>query len=102
VRIDNDHLVACSVGNVYLRAEGVRIPVVLSPGVLGGHVRHFLRFEAHIGPGARIAIFSDGLSSRFSLSDTRELTPQEACDRLLAAHRHHHDDSTVLIIDFED
>jgi negative regulator of sigma-B (phosphoserine phosphatase) len=95
-------LEGCGVGNVELRASRGKIPVVLSPGVLGGHIRKLRVFRASLAPGERLAMFSDGLSSRLDLSLTRGLPASAACDLLLERFRRPHDDASVLILDLDE
>jgi negative regulator of sigma-B (phosphoserine phosphatase) len=94
-----DQLEGCSVGNVDLRAIGVRIPVVLSPGVVGGTVRKVRVFRATIHSGARLAIFSDGISSRVALEESKHLAPKDACTTILEKYSRRDDDSTIVIVD---
>ena len=49
-------LTGCSVGNVELRAARSRVPVVLSPGVLGSSVGRLHLFEATLSTGDRLEI----------------------------------------------
>jgi phosphoserine phosphatase RsbX len=94
-------LEGCGIGNVELRAIGSRVPVLLTPGVLGTSIKRMRTFEARLAPGDRLVIFTDGLSSRMDLDRVRGLPPGEACDVLMAQYRRTHDDSTVLVTDIE-
>jgi len=94
-------LSACSVGNVDMKSLGTRVPVVLSPGILGVNVRRMRVFEVTIETSSRFAIFSDGISTRFSLEDTGGLEPGAACSWILERYAHEHDDATVLVADVE-
>jgi negative regulator of sigma-B (phosphoserine phosphatase) len=49
--------------------------------------------------GARLALISDGVSTRFRLEELRGLAPEEACKTIMDRHRRHDDDATVLIAD---
>jgi negative regulator of sigma-B (phosphoserine phosphatase) len=91
----------CGVGNVELRVHGDDVPVILSPGVLGGSVRQFRVFRGQLHALTRMVIFSDGISSRFSLERMRQLTAADACKRIVSEHAHAHDDATVLVADFD-
>jgi phosphoserine phosphatase RsbX len=91
----------CGVGNVDLVARGAEIPAVLTNGILGRANPRFRRFEGRLAAGSRVAIFTDGVSARLSLDDTRALPPRAACRAILASHRRNHDDATVLIADAE-
>jgi negative regulator of sigma-B (phosphoserine phosphatase) len=94
-------LEACAVGNVQLSATSADVPLVLSAGVLGLRVAKFRVCEARLEPGARIALFSDGISSKFRLADSRRLAPKQACDLTIERYRKKEDDSTILIADLE-
>ena len=90
---------ACAVGNVSMRASGVAFDVPMSPGVLGGRVRKMRVTEATPRPRARLALFSDGLSSRWSLEPASTLRAREVCDQLFSAYAKTTDDATLLIVD---
>jgi negative regulator of sigma-B (phosphoserine phosphatase) len=94
-------LEGCGVGNVELRTTASAVPVVLSPGILGGTVRQFRVFRGQLGPQNRLAIFSDGISGRFTLDSLRQLTPAQACARLMSENGRAHDDATVVVADCE-
>jgi phosphoserine phosphatase RsbX len=90
---------ACAVGNVCMKASGMAFDVPMSPGVLGGRVRKMRVAEVAPGPRARLALFSDGLSSRWSLDVASGQRAREACALLFAAHAKTTDDATLLIAD---
>jgi len=94
-------LESCAVGNVQLSCLNAAVPLVLSSGVLGMRVAKFRVCEAVLNPGCRIALFSDGISTKFRLDDTRNLVPQQACQLALERHRKKEDDATILIVDVE-
>lgn len=91
----------CSVGNVDMRVLGSQVPVVQSPGILGVRVRRYHVFRADLAPGARLVLFSDGVSSQAPVAETRDMDAGEACQFLLRGYRRSHDDATVLVIDVE-
>jgi negative regulator of sigma-B (phosphoserine phosphatase) len=97
--VDEGWIEGCGVGNVDLRVQGARIPVMLSPGVLGGQVRSFRVFRGELHAGSRLALFSDGISSRFTLEHVRALAPADAVSRIVTQHAYTHDDATLLIAD---
>lgn len=92
-------LEGCAVGNVEMRCQRSRLPVVLSPGVIGSQLRRPRVFEGDLADGDRLVMFSDGVSSRFSLHDVRDLSPADACRSIFAGYRRAHDDATVLVMD---
>jgi phosphoserine phosphatase RsbX len=94
-------LEGCAVGNVQLRCLDISVPLVLSSGVLGQRLPKLRVCEAELRPGARLALFSDGLSSQFRLEDTRQLTPQQGCQFAIERHRKKEDDCSILIADLE-
>jgi negative regulator of sigma-B (phosphoserine phosphatase) len=96
-----DRLEVCAVGNVQLTSLFADVPLVLSSGVLGLRVAKFRVCEASLEPGARIALYSDGISSKFRLDDSRRLAPKQACDLTIERYRKKEDDSTILIADLE-
>jgi negative regulator of sigma-B (phosphoserine phosphatase) len=101
VVLHEGRLEGCGVGNVELRVHGSQVPVVLSPGVLGGSVRQLRVFQGTLLPPSRMILFSDGISSRFVMDHMRGLSPTDACNQLLTRHGHAHDDATVVVVDVE-
>jgi negative regulator of sigma-B (phosphoserine phosphatase) len=96
-----DHkLEACSVGNVEMRTWRSRIPIVLTPGIVGSQLRKPRVFSGELPDEDRIVVFTDGVSSRFVLSDLRALSAAEACKAIMKANRRPHDDATVMVADF--
>ncbi|HEY2512333.1 MAG TPA: PP2C family serine/threonine-protein phosphatase [Polyangiaceae bacterium] len=94
-------LQGCGVGNVELATIRTRVPVVLTPGIVGGHVRVLRPFEGPAPPGSRFVLYSDGISSRFSNEEIGLLPRVEACRHLMEKHRKAHDDATVMVVDVE-
>jgi negative regulator of sigma-B (phosphoserine phosphatase) len=92
-------LEACGVGNVEMRCEHARVPIVLTPGIIGGRLRSPRVFSGELRSTDRVVIFTDGVSSRFSLKDVRNLSPADACREILVRGRRTHDDATVLVAD---
>jgi phosphoserine phosphatase RsbX len=92
----------CAVGNVQLTCANATIPLVLSAGVLGMRVPKFRVCAGDLRPGARIAIFTDGLSTRIGLDEVRDLGPDAACRMLFERHRKKEDDATILIADLDE
>jgi len=99
--VHGDELDGCGVGNVELRTSGSEVPVVLSPGILGGTVRNFRVFHGKLHQRSRIVLFSDGVSARFELDSMRHLGPGELSQRLVAQHGRDYDDATALVVDYE-
>ncbi len=98
--LSEGRLEACSVGNVEMRCHRSRVPILLSPGVLGTQLKRVRVFSGKLEQPDRIVVFSDGISARFSLNDTQDLAPAAACRAILERCRRAHDDATVLVADF--
>jgi negative regulator of sigma-B (phosphoserine phosphatase) len=96
-----DTLEGCAVGNVQFSCINGTVPMVLSSGVLGQRMPKLRVCEAKLRPGIRIAVFSDGISSKFRLDESRQLRPQQACEFAIERHRKKEDDATILIADLE-
>ncbi len=92
-------LVCCGVGNVEIRCLGAKVPILLSPGVLGARVQSFRICRAALPPEARLVMFSDGISYRAQLEALRNLDPESFCDALMRDHRKVEDDASVLVCD---
>jgi len=99
--IQGRRIAACAVGNVMLASANALVPLVLSSGVLGHRVPKFRVCEGELRAGARIALFSDGISSKFRLDESLRLKPAEACRLAIERHRKHEDDSTILLADMD-
>jgi negative regulator of sigma-B (phosphoserine phosphatase) len=98
--VAGNRLEACSVGDVDMRCWRTRIPVVLTPGIVGSQLRRPRVFGGDLLDDDRIVVFSDGVSARFSLGDARELSPADACRAIMKTHRRAHDDATMMVADF--
>lgn len=94
-------LEACAVGNVQLLCTNTSIPLVLSAGVLGARVTKYRVCEAQLNKAARIAIYSDGISSRLRSDEIRTGTASEACKVTIERHRKKEDDATILVADVD-
>ncbi|MFO0588006.1 MAG: SpoIIE family protein phosphatase [Polyangiaceae bacterium] len=89
----------CGIGNVELRVLKNRVPVVLTPGILGVSTLRARIFEGSVSSGARLLMFSDGISPRMDMERTAKLSAEEACRSLVERYRRAHDDASLLIID---
>ncbi|HEY8378580.1 MAG TPA: SpoIIE family protein phosphatase [Nannocystis sp.] len=94
-------LICCGVGNVEIRCVGAKLPILLSPGVLGARVQSFRVCRGELPRGARLVLFSDGISQRAPLDALRHLDAETLCDTLMREHRKPDDDATVLVCDTE-
>lgn len=93
--------VCCGVGNVEIRCLGARLPILLSPGVLGARVQSFRICRGELPPDCRVVLFSDGISHRAPLESLRQLDPDALCDTLMREHRKPGDDASVVICDYK-
>lgn len=91
----------CGIGNVELRSSKDRVPVVLTPGILGVQLQRMRTFESRLSVGARIFIYSDGVSPRMDLERVAGLSAESACAALMQRYRRSHDDATLLVADIE-
>jgi negative regulator of sigma-B (phosphoserine phosphatase) len=89
----------CAVGNVSLMCTGCSVPLVLSPGVLGHQVSRYRVGACQVSSGARLALLSDGVSTRFRLEEYKHLSPEEACKAIMGRYRRKEDDASVLVAD---
>jgi negative regulator of sigma-B (phosphoserine phosphatase) len=94
-------LEGCAVGNVQFSCANTSVPMVLSSGVLGHRMPRLRVCEAQMRAGSRLAMFSDGISSKFRVDESRQLSPQLACQMAVERHRKKEDDCTILIADLE-
>lgn len=94
-------LETCAVGNVQISTVNATVPLVLSAGVLGMRVPKFRVCEALLKKGSRIALYSDGISSRFRAEETQLLSPEAACKQTIERYRKNEDDATILIADLD-
>lgn len=97
--VSGGRIEACGVGNVEMRVRGAKVPIMLSPGILGSHVRRFRSFSAILDVPTRLVIYSDGISARFSFDELDTLSPSAACERLFGTRARAHDDASVLVAD---
>lgn len=102
VLLQGGKLEGCGVGNVDLRVLGGSVPVVQSPGILGVRVRRFNVFTASVSPGARLVLFSDGISASVPVAELRDMDLAQACRFVLKGYRRDHDDATILVVDLKD
>jgi phosphoserine phosphatase RsbX len=100
--VTRETITACSVGNIELRSTGMRLPFVLTAGVLGIRLRPLRVLSTKRTGRARLAAYSDGISSRFHLEDLAAYSTSEACRAIFERHRRPHDDATVLFADLAD
>ena len=92
----------CAVGNVALMTMNCAVPLVLSAGVLGDQGSRFCVGACEISNRARLALLSDGISTRFRLEEYKQLDPQAACKEIMGRYRRKEDDASVLVADVRD
>src|SRR5262249_15429330 len=81
--VREDRIEGCGVGNVEMRSMVSRVPVVLTPGIVGVRHQTLRVFECRLVPGARILMFSDGVSPRMDVEPYQELSTQSACTAIM-------------------
>lgn len=87
------------VGNIDVQAVSVEdIHPICLPGIVGRRVRKLQPFEYRLHPGDLLAVYSDGISSRFDLRQMPGENVQELADAILADHGKGHDDATCVVI----
>ncbi len=101
LRIDteNHELTYAGIGNVEMHSIsklGVR-PVNL-PGIVGGRIRRIQEMSYTLSPGDVLAIFTDGISNRFSLEKYSKLEAQAMAEAIFEEHAKDHDDATCVTI----
>ncbi len=94
-------VVCCGVGNVEVRCFGGKLPVLLSPGVLGARVQKFRICQAELTVDSRLIVFSDGISQRSPFETMRHLNVEDMCDVVIREHRKPSDDATVVACDLK-
>ena len=92
----------CAVGNVALMCVGCSVPLVLSAGVLGHQVSKFRIGACQLPHPCRLALLSDGISTRFRLEEYKQLDPSATCREIMTRHRRKEDDASVLVADVLD
>ena len=75
--------------------------MVLTPGILGGSTFRPRVFEGSLSSGARLLLFSDGVSPRMDLERFAKLSAESACKSLMERYRRSHDDATLLVVDIQ-
>lgn len=96
---DANEVAAAGIGNVALRVTGLALAMVPVPGIVGVRARSFRGFEAALSTGARLVLFSDGISSRFSLDELTVRDTERAADSLFERCARDHDDATLVVLD---
>jgi negative regulator of sigma-B (phosphoserine phosphatase) len=91
----------CGVGNVELALARVKLPVILTPGIVGMNMRSLHVFEGIAGIGSRMVLYSDGISSSILGDDFGALPHKVACEKLMEKFRKSHDDATLMVADVE-
>ena len=94
-------IVCCGVGNVELRCFGSKLPMLLSPGVLGARVQKFRMCRAELVVDSRLVLFSDGISQRSPLETMLHLSVEDLCEAVIREHRKPSDDATVVACDLK-
>jgi phosphoserine phosphatase RsbX len=96
---ERHELTHAGVGNVELQAVSrAAIHPPNSPGVVGIRLRRIMVSVFALSPGDLLAVFTDGVSSRYRLEAYRALPVQAAAEAIVREHGKDHDDASCLII----
>ncbi len=68
------------------------------PGVVGSRIRRVSENSYELSDGDLIVVYSDGISSRFDLSEYRLLPASSLAQTILQNHAKDHDDATCVAI----
>jgi negative regulator of sigma-B (phosphoserine phosphatase) len=100
VTVDGDRLETGGVGNVALRVvTGTHVPFVPTPGIVGSQMRKLRIARVRIAEATRLALQSDGISSRVPSASFEVGSPEEVSRRIVLDHASPLDDATVLVLD---
>lgn len=89
------------VGNIGAQVySALPIKPISKNGIVGYKLPQLLKLAYSFNPGDTFVLFSDGISSRFSLDSTLILTmaPQALAEQILTLHGKDSDDATVVAI----
>lgn len=101
IRLDGNkrEIQYAGVGNVELMAVSVDpIRPISKAGIIGRRLGRLLHFEYSLHHGDLLAVFTDGISSRFSLESLRDMDPPALCREVLSEWGKAHDDATIVAI----
>jgi hypothetical protein len=98
VVLGGGRIAACAVGNVELRMYGASIPFRLTAGILGKQMKRLHVVDAQL-ERARIALYSDGVSSKFYLDDYTTKPLATTCEAIFATCARSTDDASLLLAD---
>jgi phosphoserine phosphatase RsbX len=89
------------VGNIGAHAySAAPIKPISKNGIIGYRMPHLLKLAYSYNFGDTFVLYSDGISSRFSLDTTIDPAqePQSLADRILHVHGKDNDDATVIVV----
>ena len=103
LRIDQEQekLSFVGIGNIELRAIGhykSSCPAICLPGIVGRPLRRVKAFEAEIHIGDTLALFTDGISTRFELKQYRRIQFCDIASTIMQERGKDHDDATCLVL----
>ncbi len=103
LRLDgNEHRAEfVGVGNIGIQVySSQQIKPISKNGILGYRLPALLQLRYTYNPGDTFVLYSDGISSRFSLDTTLnlKLTPQLLADSILQTYGKPIDDATVVVV----
>ena len=102
-RVVGDKISYAGVGNIAgtLISSGKSQGMVSQNGTLGSYRRRGLQFEYARDPGARLIMYSDGISGRWELKNRADLLARHPAIIAAAIYRDHgrgRDDATVVVV----
>ncbi|MBN2381460.1 SpoIIE family protein phosphatase [bacterium] len=96
---EKQSLTFAGIGNIELQAISAHpIRPICSPGVIGHRYHKILVFKYELTAGDLIAIYTDGISSRFQLKNYRHLQVDTMANAILQDHKKYHDDRTCITL----
>jgi negative regulator of sigma-B (phosphoserine phosphatase) len=95
--IQEGELFGCGVGNISFRGSRPALSILSVAGVLGARSSSPKLFRCALQAGDRLALFSDGISGRFSWEELRTMTTADAARYVLEKYGHNHDDATISL-----
>jgi negative regulator of sigma-B (phosphoserine phosphatase) len=94
-----EQLIGGGVGNISFRASRPALSVLSVPGVLGVRGGTPKIFRCKLQLGDRVAVFSDGISGKFSWEELYSMAPEDAAAYVTKKYGRDHDDATISIAD---
>lgn len=101
IHLARRHAAFTGVGNIGVQVySNTSIKPISKNGILGYRLPTLLCLDYSYNSGDTFVLFSDGISSRFSLEKEIDLAlpPQPLAEAILSRYGKHNDDATVLVL----